>query len=133
MPRELTRILTVDDEAFIRDLLEDFLTFLGYEVATAENGAAGLARFEQWAPHFVILDVKMPGLSGLDVLREIKTRSPETGAIILSAFGDSQTIQEAQQQGADYYLQKPVDLNRLKEMLNTWKGAPAGEAKDERR
>jgi len=121
MARELKRILAVDDEAFIRELLVDFLTFDGYDVAAAENGEDALKIIEEMKPHLVIMDIKMPGLSGLEVLRQIKATHKDIGVIMLSAFGDSATIQEARSLGADFYLQKPVDLRRLKEMLRTWK------------
>ena len=126
MPHELKRILAVDDEASIRELLEDFLAFQGYDVDTASSGQEALVAIETKAPELVIMDIKMPGMSGLEVLRKIKALNADIGVIMLSAVGDLAPIQEARHLGADFYLQKPVNLNQLQEMLHTWKNQPAG-------
>lgn len=124
MTRKLNRILAVDDEKFIRQLLADFLSFQGYAVQTAASGEQALEIIAAMKPQLVIMDIKMPGLNGLDVLRKIKATHKDVGVIMLSAFGDSATIQAAHRQGADFYLQKPVNLDRLQDMLHTWQRGP---------
>jgi len=124
MTRKLNRILAVDDEEFIRQLLADFLSLQGYDVQTAASGEQALEVIAAMQPQLVIMDIKMPGLNGLDVMRRIKATHKDVGVIMLSAFGDSATIQEAYRQGADFYLQKPVNLDRLQDMLHAWQRGP---------
>jgi two-component system response regulator (stage 0 sporulation protein F) len=124
MTRKLNRILAVDDEKFIRQLLADFLSLQGYDVQTAASGEQALEIIAAMKPQLVIMDIKMPGLNGLDVLRRIKATHKDVGVIMLSAFGDSSTIQAAYRQGADFYMQKPVNLDRLQDMLHTWQRGP---------
>jgi len=127
MKGKAKRILAVDDEKCIRELLADFLSYHGYDVATASNGEEALAQVDATKPHLVIMDIKMPGLDGLEVLRRIKTDHQQIGVVMLSAFGDSATMQTARQAGADYYLQKPVNLEQLREILRTWNQTSSGE------
>ena len=124
MIRKLNRILVVDDEKFIRQLLADFLSLQGYAVQTAASGEQALEIVAAVEPQLVIMDIKMPGLNGLEVLRRIKATHEDVGVIMLSAFGDSATIQAARRQGADFYLQKPVNLDRLQDMLHAWQRGP---------
>jgi two-component system response regulator (stage 0 sporulation protein F) len=130
MPRELKKILAVDDEESIRELLEDFLTFQGYEVETASNGEDALLAIEAKPPDLVLLDIKMPGKSGIEVLRKIKALQADIGVVMLSAFGDLATIKEARKLGSDFYLQKPVNLKHLQEYLHTWKNQSARKLND---
>lgn len=114
---EPIRVLVVDDELFVGDLMQEYLTLSGYSVTTASNGKDALAAFSEIKPHIVILDIRMPGMSGMEVLKTIKQNSPETGVVMLSAYGDPETIVEALGAGADHYLQKPVNLKHLVETL----------------
>ena len=120
MSRELTRILVVDDEQPICELLEEFLSIKGYQVTMAASGEAAISKFEEYRPQMVLLDIRMPGMSGIDVLRKIREIDRNTGVVMLSAFGDANTIREALQIGADYYMEKPIELQRLAELLETW-------------
>ncbi len=114
---EPIRVLVVDDELFVGDLMQEYLTLSGYSVTTASNGKDALAAFSEIKPHVVVLDIRMPGMSGMEVLKTIKQNSPETGVVMLSAYGDPETIVEALGAGADHYLQKPVNLKHLVETL----------------
>jgi len=114
------RILVVDDEVPICELLDEFLSQEGHQVMTAHSGEGAICKFEETLPHMVLLDIKMGGISGIEVLRRIKEIDPNAGVIMLSAFGDSQTIQNAIQGGADYYMEKPIELRRLRELLAKW-------------
>ncbi len=111
------RILIVDDEAFVGELLSEYLTGNGYAVMTAENGEDAIAAYSQFKPDAVILDIRMPGMSGIDVLKRMKELDNKPAIIMSSAYGDSETINETMAQGADYYLQKPMTLSTLLEML----------------
>jgi DNA-binding NtrC family response regulator len=113
----IMKILVVDDEAELCELLEEFFSLEGFEVITAQSGEKALALFEAERPAAVVLDIKMPGLSGMEVLRRIKEADPPAIVIMVSAFGDVATIQEALQRGAYRYLEKPVDLEQLKDTV----------------
>jgi DNA-binding response OmpR family regulator len=121
MGNESVRILVVDDEVPICELLAEFLALQGYDVTTATSGEDALSRFREWRPHLVILDIRMPGMSGLEVLGRIREMDTNAGVIMLSAFGDASTIEEALQVGADYYMEKPMELERLLNLLDSWR------------
>ena len=110
MTGNVTRILAVDDEPSFCELLEEFLTLQGFEVVTENDGNNAVEVFQSFNPHMVLLDIQMPGVSGLDILHEIKVLDKSVGVIMISAFGDADTIKEAQARGADYYLQKPIEF-----------------------
>jgi two-component system response regulator (stage 0 sporulation protein F) len=114
------KILIVDDEIWVRELLEEFLTLQGYQVTLAPNGEEALKKFNQDRPDIVLLDIKMPGISGLEVLGRIKRLNKKIGVIMLSAFGDFDTIQKALEMGADHFIEKPFDLNRISKILSVW-------------
>jgi DNA-binding response OmpR family regulator len=108
-------ILVVDDEEPVRLLLRDTLELDAYDVIEAKDGPAALASFEEHRPDGIILDIMMPGMSGIDVLRELRSR--ETGAelpvILLTASGDDKTTWDGWSAGASCYLTKPFDPDNL--------------------
>lgn len=114
---EQIRVLIVDDELFVGELLKEYLSIKSYEALAVSNGEDALIVSEQFQPHIVILDIRMPGMSGMEVLKSIKAKSKATGVIMLSAYGDTETVDEAFQLGADHYLQKPMNLKHLVETL----------------
>lgn len=107
------KILVVDDEEFICELLDEFLTMSGHRVKIATNGVLALEIFQRFQPDMVLLDIRMPDTSGLDLLVELKSRSGSLSVIMLSAYGDAETLQEAIKLGASSYMQKPIDLKQL--------------------
>ena len=107
------RILVVDDDASLRRILELQLEEAGYEVRTARDPAEALARLEESTPALVLTDLKMPGASGLDLLRTLRARHPELTVIIITAFGSIETAVEAMKAGAYDYLTKPIDYEQL--------------------
>lgn len=113
----MARILVIDDEPSIRDLLHTVLTRRGHEVVTASNGRNGLARFREDRPGLTILDLKMPDLGGLDVLKEIKAFDRETAVIILTGNGSDESATKAKELGATDFLQKGFSLHALGEAL----------------
>ncbi|MBI1731108.1 response regulator transcription factor [Candidatus Acetothermia bacterium] len=101
--------LVVDDESDIRELLQAYLTSQGHTVLTASNGEEALAIFKQNGPDLVILDVKMPGMDGFEVLRKIR-KSSQVPVIMLTARTASLDTVQGLHSGADDYVHKPFDL-----------------------
>jgi DNA-binding response OmpR family regulator len=116
---EQIRVLVVDDELFVGELLKEYLSIIGYEVTAVSNGEDALSVIQQFHPHIVILDIRMPGMGGMEVLKAIKEKNRTTGVIMLSAYGDPETVNEALRLGADHYLQKPMNLKHLVETLTS--------------
>jgi DNA-binding NtrC family response regulator len=107
------RILVVDDEELNRDLLQQILDREGYQVAVAANGQEALALLRQEAFHVVLTDLKMPGMTGVEVIRELKMLAPSTMGIIHTAYGSVETAVEAMKAGAYDYVTKPVRRDEL--------------------
>ncbi len=107
------RILVVDDEAAQRDILGGFLRKQGYEVREAASGPNALALLRGEPVDLVLTDVRMPGMSGLDVLREARAMNPELPVVVLTAYGSIADAVAAMRDGAADYLTKPVDLDAL--------------------
>jgi DNA-binding NtrC family response regulator len=112
-PRSRGRILVVDDEADIRESFETLLELEGYQVALAENGAAGLKKFESAMFDLVLLDLMMPDQSGLEVLDEIRKRDRETPVFLITAYGSVEVAVQALKSGANDYFSKPWDNEKL--------------------
>lgn len=106
-------ILVVDDEPMLRGLLSQFLTIRGYRVRTAKNGPEALAQVQQEPPRMLILDLYMPGMNGVEVLRQLRAQDYKGGVIVLTASQDEQLLQEIVKLGLVDVLRKPVDLERL--------------------
>jgi two-component system NtrC family response regulator len=115
MPRtpEPLRILVVDDEAAQRELVGGFLAKQGHEVALAGNGEDALARVRASQLDLILSDCKMPGISGPDLLRQVKAINPEIPVLLVTAYGAVETAVEAMKGGAADYLLKPLDLEEL--------------------
>ena len=111
MVGELERVLVVDDEETVRGLLQRTLEEAGYTVATAANGEEALHEVSRQEPEAVLLDIKMPGLSGMDALTKITADWPDICVIMVTAVGDTQTAVEAMKLGAYDYITKPFKPN----------------------
>ena len=107
-------ILIVDDDPSQRRLVEFWLQEDGYRTLTAEDGMAGLRAFEQHAPALIITDVRMPGMSGLDLLVRIKGDNPDIPFILITAFATVDDAVEAMKLGAVDYLLKPLKPDEVK-------------------
>jgi DNA-binding NtrC family response regulator len=111
------RLLVVDDEKNIREGLAASLEMDGYEVATAGDGKEGLRRFGKGDIDLVITDLRMPGLSGEELLRHIDAESPGVPVIVLTGHGTVENAVEAMRQGAWDFLTKPVNLDHLGQLV----------------
>jgi DNA-binding NtrC family response regulator len=107
-------ILIVDDDAAQRRLIEFWLKEEGYSTVLANDGAAGLAEFEAKSPRLVIADIRMPGLSGLELLSRIKAVNDDALVILVTAFGTVENAVEAMKLGASDYVLKPLNADELK-------------------
>jgi two-component system response regulator AtoC len=109
----LKRVLVIDDETAIRESLEMFLKEKGLVVSSAGTGEEGLAEYVKCRPSVIILDIRLPDTSGLDVLRRIMEVDPEAKVIMITAFHDMETTIEAMRLGAYDYIHKPLDVDEL--------------------
>ena len=107
------KILIVDDDDSLRRVMQLQLEEAGYDVITACDAGAALGLMEEETPALVITDLKMPGMSGMDVLKRIRGDHPETTVVMITAFGTVQTAVEAMKSGAYDYITKPIDYEEL--------------------
>ena len=108
------KVLVVDDEPSIADLLYEDLSEAGYDCTKAATGEDALMRLSQNPCDVMLLDLNLPGISGMDVLREVRASHSETAIIVITAAGDAQTAVEVMKNGAIDYITKPFEL----EMVN---------------
>src|SRR4051794_28539078 len=111
MPK--SRVLVIDDEAAIRDSLRMTLEYEGYEFFGAATGQEGLALAEREAPDLVLLDVKMPGMDGIEVLERLRNMNEAVPVIVVSGHGTIQTAVEATKKGAFDFIEKPFASERV--------------------
>jgi len=110
-------ILVVEDEAIMRESLRDWLTDEGYPVETAEHGEEALKVIGEQDFSLLILDMKLPGKNGLEVLREAKAQKPKINGIIITAYPSVETAVEAMKLGAADYLPKPFSLDAMEKLI----------------
>ncbi len=109
-----TRILVVDDEPGVVELLYRFLSGLGCEVLTARSGEEALEVLRREAPDFTLLDIRMPGMSGLEVLDTIREEGLDAGRVcVVSGYANDDEARDALQRGASDFISKPLDLKYL--------------------
>lgn len=107
------RVMVVDDEAPLRSALSRFLKERGYTVTTASSGTQALQRLPEDRPDLMLLDIRMPGLNGIDVVPEALEHDPDLAIVMLTAVGDATSAALCMQRGALDYLTKPIELNDL--------------------
>ena len=111
------RVLVIDDEVKFGCLVAGFLTGRGYQTTVASNSDEALEALERFGPEIVLLDVRMPGLSGLELLKRIRSTPLPPQVIMVTAMDTSEMIDEAMDNGAEGYLCKPIDLNQLEQLI----------------
>lgn len=112
------KALIVDDEEAIRETLEMLLREKGYDVCTAADGHAGLRIFEEAQPQVLILDIRLPGMDGLEVLQRVRASNIPVTVIMMTAFHDMETTVQAMKLGAYEYIHKPIDLDEFELALD---------------
>ena len=106
-------ILVIEDGQSQREMLRDFLLKEGHTVADAENGEVGIRTVQNGHFDLILLDYKMPGMDGMEVLRQIKAINPQIDIVIITAYGTIETAVEALKAGAIDYITKPIELDEL--------------------
>ncbi len=112
-PDERPRVLIVDDEKFIRDILADFLGMEGYIVRTAEDGTAAMSELTKAHYDLIISDLKMPRMGGIELLDAIGTAAPNALTVIMTGFGTVETAIDAMKRGAYDYILKPFKVEEV--------------------
>ena len=113
----MAKILVIDDEQGIRDLLDTLLSRKGYDVLLAENGQKGLEIFRRERPDVMVLDLKMAGMDGLTVLRQVRSLNPKQPVIMLTGAGTPASELQARALGVTEYVEKEFSLHLLGDAL----------------
>ncbi|MGC1310237.1 MAG: response regulator [Phormidesmis sp.] len=112
------KILVADDEKSIRLTIGQALSSQGYEVKTATDGSTALEQVQTFSPDLLLLDIKMPGMDGIEVLQKAMAQQPSLKVIMISAHGSVDNAVDAMKLGAVDYLQKPFTPGELRELVN---------------
>ena len=110
---EKRRVLIADDEPSMRTTLADILVDHGLEVSTAEDGLSAVQMCQQQAYDVVLMDVRMPGINGVEAFRRIRQTLQDVRIILMSAYGDEDTKHELLREGAIAFLDKPLNLETV--------------------
>lgn len=111
------KILVVDDQFGVRRLLFETFREDQHEVEMAANGAEALQLLIAFEPDLILMDMKMPGMNGIETLGQIRALNRRVGVIMMTAYGDSQNMEQANDLGILYYMGKPFDLFELRERV----------------
>lgn len=107
-------VLVIDDQPGIRRLLAEVLQEDGYDVAVAANGQEALQKVKEITPALILMDMKMPGMDGLETFRELRKIGKAERVIMMTAYGELELVKEAINLGAYKYITKPFDINVIK-------------------
>lgn len=110
-------VLVIDDQPGIRRLLAEVLQEEGYAVLEAANGYDGLQKARDGHPGLILMDMKMPGMDGIETLRELKRLGIGEKVIMMTAYGELDLVNEAKEIGAADYITKPFDIVALCDMI----------------
>ncbi len=113
----MTKLLIIDDEKPTISMFRLLLGAMGYDVLAAENGLEGIKVFKKELPSIVLTDIKMPGIDGLEVLKQIKDIEPATEVIVITGHGDIDLAKEAKDLLASEFIHKPIDREALENAL----------------
>jgi DNA-binding NtrC family response regulator len=111
------RLLIVDDEPGMLRTLRRIMTAKGFEVETAASGEEAVERAGAWRPACILMDIRMPGMNGVEAFREIKSRSPGVRVMFMTAYAGSSLVDEALREGGLAVLPKPLDIDALCERI----------------
>jgi DNA-binding response OmpR family regulator len=117
MGNDKKRILVIEDDQEMRSLLKDFFEEEGFEIDSVSNGSEAFRILIRELFDLVITDIRMPGLTGLDIIPGIKKLQPETPIIAITAFGSEEVHRRATERGVTAYLEKPLRFHELRTMI----------------
>ena len=117
-PSPNARVLIIEDDEEMRSLLKDFFVEEGFETDSVSNGYNALGILIRKPFDLVITDIRMPGLTGLDILPRIKKLQPSVSIIMITAFGSEDVRRRAYERGATIYLEKPIHFQKLRELIH---------------
>lgn len=123
------KILIVEDDEEMRALLEDFFLEEGFETDSVSNGSEAFRKLVHESFILVLTDVRMPGLTGLDILPGIRKLQPEIPIVVITAFGSEEIREKAFVRGATAYLEKPIQFYRLREIIHEALSSPQSQLK----
>ncbi len=109
----MAKILIVDDQPEVCEILRTFFEKWRYEIDTANSGKDALEKVKSWDPDLMLLDIRMPGMDGMEVLRKVRTSNPRMGVIMITAIQDEGVAAQAIAAGALDYITKPINLRQL--------------------
>ncbi len=118
------KILIVDDQYGIRILLNEVLQKEGYDTYQAANGLQALEIVQENVPDLILLDMKIPGMDGIEILKRVKALHPNMKVIIMTAYGELDMIQEAMDLGAMTHFAKPFDIVDIREAVKKYLAQP---------
>ncbi|MFZ4453015.1 response regulator [Salibacterium aidingense] len=118
----MKKILIVDDQYGIRVLLQEILQKDGHEILQASNGVQALDLLEEEDPDLLLLDMKIPGMDGVEILQQRSERqlAPDTRVILMTAYGELSMMKEAENLGAASYISKPFDIDQVREEIHKY-------------
>ncbi|HZD04539.1 MAG TPA: response regulator, partial [Longimicrobiales bacterium] len=111
------RIFVVDDDADARNIFREKLAHSGYDVETAESAEDALARVKKVDPHIIITDLRMPGMTGLDLLAKVRSDMSGVDVIVVTGYEDMSSAVAAMKAGAFDYVVKPLDLQQVESLV----------------
>ncbi|NLM21549.1 MAG: response regulator [Peptococcaceae bacterium] len=111
------KLLIVDDQKGIRRLLTEVFLEYSNEIEVCANGIAALELIPRFNPDLIIMDIKMPGMSGFEVLKKLREKGDQTRVVLMTAYGDPNYLDQAKVLGVERVILKPFDLNELKEHI----------------
>src|SRR6185503_1492707 len=113
----MARVLVIDDEPEVTDIVTLALSECGHEVISALHAGDGLMLFDVEGPDVVVVDLRMPGMSGIEVLQQIRDRRPELPVIVISAYADAAIAQQCLDRGAVGFIRKPFAVEHLEDAV----------------
>ncbi|AQS60404.1 response regulator [Desulforamulus ferrireducens] len=117
MPKETIDILIVDDQVGIRRLLSEALADEGYQVKMAGSGAEALNILSSTLPSLILLDLKMPGMTGLETLQEIRKHHGQLTVVMMTAYSEVEIMDQTMGLGVKHFLNKPFDLDEVRALV----------------
>ena len=118
--KDALRVLLVDDEPINLEMLVEMFASSGHQVETAPNGAQALESFDTYRPDIVMTDIEMPGMSGLDLLANIRAQDTDTIVVVFTGAGNEDYAMQALRLSANDYLKKPFDVNEFRRLLDKY-------------